>query len=160
MPDSSDDDIDRDDLNPKKKRKYDDRPLQRLIDEVAAIRDIITDMMSLTSNTSIPLGLRRILRDTFKCQICHNVPIRPPVIVTKCCRNILGCQECVNTWYSGPEAITRTCPMCRAERGCNETMMLRGLTDFMETIKKIYNEGNEDNSTGTTNGPVQEATTE
>ena len=49
--------------------------------------------------------------------------------------------------------------MCRAERGCNETMILRGLTDFMETIKKIY-EGNEDNLAGTTNGPVQEAATE
>ena len=60
----------------------------------------------------------------------------------------------VNTWYSGAEAMTRTSPMCRAERGCNETMILRGLTDFMETIKKIY-EGNEDNSAGTTNGPVQ-----
>ena len=137
VPDSSDDDIDRDDLNPKKKRKY-DRPLQRLTDEVTAIRDIITDMMSLTSDTNIPLGLRRVLRDTFKCQICHNVSVRPPVIVTKCCRNILGCQDCVNTWYSGPEAMTRTCPMCRAEHGCNETMMLRGLTNFMETIKKIY----------------------
>ena len=30
--------IDRNDLNPKKKRKYDDRPLQRLTDEVTAIR--------------------------------------------------------------------------------------------------------------------------
>ena len=76
VPDSSDDDIDRDDLNPKKKRKYDDRPLQRLTDEVTAIRDIITDMMSLTSDTSVPLSLRRVLRDTFKCQICHNVPVR------------------------------------------------------------------------------------
>ena len=65
VPDSSDDDIDRDDLNPKK-RKYDDRPLQRLTDEVTAIRDIITDMMSLTSDTSVPLSLRRVLRDTFK----------------------------------------------------------------------------------------------
>ena len=159
MPDSSDDEERDDSIPSKKKRKHDDGTLQRLTDEVASIKDIITDIMSLTNDTNIPLGLRRVLRDTFKCQICHGVPVKPPVIVTKCCRNILGCQECVNTWYSGPEAMTRTCPMCRAERGCNETMMLRRLTDFMETIKKIY-EGNEDNSTGTTHGPVQEATTE
>ena len=158
VPDSSDDDLDRDEPS-KKKRRYDDRMLQRLSDEVASVRDIMADMMSLTADTNLPIGFRRVLRDTFKCQICHTVPVKPPVIVTKCCRNILGCQECVNTWYSGPEAMTRTCPMCRAERGCNETMVLRGLTDFMESTRKIY--GNDDNSTtGTTHGEAQEEESE
>ena len=50
----------------------------------------MTDMMTLTSD--LPIGLRRVLRDTFKCQICHSVPVKPPVIVTKCCKKSLGCQ--------------------------------------------------------------------
>ena len=37
--------------------------------------------------------------------------------------------------------------MCRADRGCNETMVLRGLTNFMDGIRKLYNE---DDSAGTT----------
>ena len=159
--DSSDDDQDRSRDEPiKKKRRCEDKMLQRLGDEVASIRDIMADMMSLTADTHIPIGLRRVLRDTFKCHICHSVPVRPPVIVTKCCRNILGCQVCVDTWYSGPEAMTRTCPMCRAERGCNETMVLRGLTDFMESVRKMC--GNEDNSrsAGTTHDQVQEEQSE
>ena len=45
---------------------------------------------------------------------------------------------CVDTWYSGPEIMTKTCPVCRAERGLNETMSLRGLTEFMEGIQKLY----------------------
>ena len=127
---SSDDDQDRSRDDPiNKKRRCEDKILQRLDDEVASIRDILEDMMSLTPDTHILMGLQRVLRDTFKCQICHSVPVRPPVIVTKCCRNILGCQVCVDTWYSGPEAMTMTCPMCCAEWGCNETMVLRGLTD-------------------------------
>jgi len=76
------------------------------------------------------------------------VPVRPPVIVTKCCKNILGCQECVGTWYSGSDVMTRTFPMCRAERGCNETMILRGLTDFMEGVRRLYK--NEDNASSST----------
>ena len=48
--------------------------------------------------------------------------------------------------------------MCRAERGCNETMVLRGLTDFMESTRKIY--GNDDNLTGTTLGEAQEEESE
>ena len=107
----------------------------------------MVDMMSLTADTNLPMGLKRILRDTFKCQICHTVPIRPPVIITKCCRNLMGCQACVDTWYSGTKAMTRMCPMCRADRGCNETMVLRGLTNFMDGIRKLYNE---DDSAGTT----------
>jgi len=54
----------------------------------------------------------------------------------------------VNTWYSGPEVMAKTCPMCRAERGCNKTMILRGLTDFMEGVKKLYE--NEDNTSSST----------
>lgn len=56
VPDSSDDDPDTDELS-KKLRRYDNRMIQRLSDEVASIRDIIADMMSLT-------GLRRVLQDT------------------------------------------------------------------------------------------------
>jgi len=47
----------------------------------------------------------------------------------------------VDTWYSGEDAMRKTCPICRAERGCNETMVLRGLSDFMEAIRKTYRHG-------------------
>ena len=51
---------------------------------------------------------------------------------------MLGCQECVNTWYSGPDAMLKTCPICRTQRGCNETMVLRDLTEFLENIREIH----------------------
>jgi len=41
----------------------------------------------------------------------------------------------VDTWYSGEDAMRKTCPICRAERGCNETMVLRGLSEFMEATR-------------------------
>ena len=91
--------------------------------------------MSLTNEAAMPLGLKRVINDTFKCQICHSVPIKPPVIATKCCKNILGCQSCVNTWYSGIDSMTKTCPMCRAERGCVETMIPWGFQSLWRLSK-------------------------
>ena len=71
------------------------------------------------------------------CGICHSMPIRLPVIVTKCCKTILCCEQCVNSWYSGPEMLYKICPLCRAERSCNETMVLRWLDDFLTLVVKI-----------------------
>ena len=125
------------DLPVRKKRKDDDR-LEGLADDMASVKEMVTDLMSVTANSTLSIGWRRLLRDTFKCQICHSTPMKAPVIVTKCCRNILGCEDCVNTWYSGPDAMTKTCPVCRRERGCNETMLLNGLNEFIEGIRKMF----------------------
>ena len=122
-----------DDFEPRKKKPKTEANLEMILDEMVSIKDTLAEAMSLTKFTKIPLGLKRTMRDTFKCHICHCVPIVPPVIVTKCCKTILGC---LNSWYSGQEALTKTCPSCRAERGYNETMLLLGLNDFLTEIRK------------------------
>ena len=118
-------------------KKKSRQKLDLLLNEVGNIRETLDDMMTLTEDTRVPMGLKRILRDTFKCHICHSVPIKPPVIVTKCCKKILGCESCINTWYSGLDALVKTCPACRAERGYNETMLLRGLDEFLKQIGRV-----------------------
>lgn len=42
----------------------------------------------------------------------------------------------MNHWYSGDEALTKTCPACRADRGYNETMLLRGLDEFLIGVRQ------------------------
>ena len=113
---------------------------------MSVIRETVTDMMTLTANCNLPLGLQRIVRDTFKRYICHSVAVKPPIIVTKCCKNMLGCQECVNrlnTWYTGPDAMLKICLICRTERGCNKTMVLHGPTEFLECIRNVYAENDD-----------------
>ena len=83
------------------------------------------------------MGLQRLIRDAFQCKVCLSIPIKPPVIMSKCCKAVIGCEKCVNTWYTGPEALTKTCPACRAERGYSETMILRGLDGFLVEVKKV-----------------------
>ncbi len=88
----------------------------------------------------IPIAIRSILNDTFKCVICQESPMKPPVIFAKCCKSILGCQSCVDTWYQGEEMQTRTCPKCRGDRAYVETCKLNGLDEFLEALRRNSNQ--------------------
>lgn len=137
----SDDDDDFEPLHTSSKKRrteaVSEDKLDLVIDELGSIKSTLSNMMTLNENSAVPLGLRSIIANTFKCTICHSVPIKPPVITTKCCKTILGCEDCVNTWYSGDEALTKTCPSCRAERDYNETLLLRGLDEFLNQVSKV-----------------------
>ena len=41
--------------------------------------------------------------------------------------------------------MSKTCPMCRRERGCNETMVLNGLNEFIEGVKTTFQQEVDDN---------------
>ena len=112
-----------DDFQPRKKPRKEDAQ-DAILSGISDIKSSIADMTSITKSTRILLGLYKITRDTFKCSICHVVPARPPIIIAKCCKTILGCEQCINEWFSGPDALTKSCPSCRADRGYNETMLL------------------------------------
>ena len=102
-------------------------------ENVEAIKEAIQDIWHLNEKSTVPIGL---LRDAFQCKICLKIPIQPPVIMSKCCKVIIGCETCVNCWYTGSEALTKTCPSCRMERGYSETMVLRGLDSFLQRLKR------------------------
>ena len=70
-----------DDFEPQSKRERKEDKLETLISEVGSIKETLTDMFSLTENSCIPVGLKCILHDTFKCTTCHRVPIRPPAVI-------------------------------------------------------------------------------
>ena len=106
--DSSGDDSDDDVIVPHVQKRWLGRTLRSLTTDLGAIRDTVS---MLTASATLPPRLNQTAREAFKCQICQ-YSIRPPMIITKCCQNILGCQVCVDTWYSGANSATRTCPMC------------------------------------------------
>ena len=133
--DSSDDD---DFVQPLRKKKF---PLENKIDalfnEIDDLKSKVDVVVNVTKEVNVPLPLVRMMQETFKCTICHEVPAKPPLIVSKCCKIIIGCDSCVNKWYSGPDALVKPCPACRHERGYNETMMLRGLDGFLEKTGQL-----------------------
>ena len=112
-----------------------DNKIDSMLAELHTIRAAFDEAMVLSKDNNIPPGLRQSLRETFKCRICLH-GITPPVVTAKCCRIILGCESCVNEWFRGDDALTKPCPSCRMERGYNETMVIRGLDDFLEDLGK------------------------
>ena len=137
-----DSDSDDDFIAPKMKKgrqmpSYTESMLESIQNDIADMKGSIADITTLSSKTKCPMALYRILRDTFQCKICRSVPMKPPVILMKCCKSIVGCDSCINNWFSGSSALTKSCPLCRAERGYSETMLIRGLDDFLEQVKVV-----------------------
>ena len=111
--------------------------MSQVLEEIEDLKTIVTDATSLTKECNIPLPLIQMMRDSFQCKICHCIPSQPPIIVSRCCKVILGCEPCINSWFSGQDALTKPCPCCRHDRGYSETMTLRGLDDFLIQAREL-----------------------
>ena len=74
-----------------------------VMNEIAHLRDDIKSLhVALwAKNGNMPMSLKNTIGYAFKCKICQDVPFKPPIIVAKCCSNVVGCQSCVDQWYSG-----------------------------------------------------------
>ena len=117
---------------------------QVIMKEILSLRFDIRQILKLTKGMKLPPGLYIQLKQTFKCHICQISPITPPVIYTRCCKNLLGCERCVDKWYSGNEGRARNCPLCRYERGLPETSRLNGLDDFLHSISPLFADDDDD----------------
>ena len=89
--------------------------LNFIMTDVLQVKETFEQTLELTEDTLIPIGLKKHIKDHFKCVICLASPLNPPVVITKCCRTILGCEACMNAWFSGDDALIKGCPSCRAE---------------------------------------------
>ena len=107
------------------------------ISELKELKEAVNKLVAVTPSMNIPLGLRSILYDTFKCSICQSTPMQPPIIFAKCCKTILGCEGCVDRWYRGTEGQGRTCPKCRSERAFVETCRMNGMDEFLAVVTTL-----------------------
>ena len=121
----------------RRKRTAEAAKLVILSNDIKQVKENVFKIFRLTNSMTIPLGLRQLLCDTFKCSICRPTPMVPPIIFAKCCKSILGCQQCVDTWYRGEEGQTRTCPKCRSDRAYVETCKVNGLDEFLIGIAPL-----------------------
>ena len=109
--------------------------LEDVLQEVMELQRRMTKLFELTKSSKVPLGLRELMNDAFKCKICRDI-VRRPVIVTKCCKAVLGCDDCVRSWYES-DPLVKNCPACNTEQRYMETMHLHGLDDLLTAIKNI-----------------------
>ena len=123
---------------PKKFKAKSSSQMEEMHRDIQQISRNLECIFKLTKNTKLPPGLYKLLSDTFQCQICRAMPIVPPPIYTRCCKRILGCQTCVDRWYCGTDSINHSCPICRSERAFTETSQIKGLDDFLNGIRAVF----------------------
>ena len=135
-----------DDFEPPSKRHCGGSKM--ILKEICGIKENLASFFKLSANTKtkLPPGLLKQLHETFKCHICSNTPMKPPIIFARCCKRILGCQSCVDKWYrrEGEESTTRSCPLCRGERAYAETSIIKGMDDFLLSIAPMFSEEDSD----------------
>ena len=104
-----------------------------------AVLEKLDQICSVTKNDKVPMGLKIACQEVFMCKICHLSVLKPPTIVARCCRNIIGCQACVDTWYR-EDMMEKSCPLCRSPRGYSDTMALPTLDRLIESIKDLVDD--------------------
>ena len=110
--------------------------LEGIREELGSLQDKMDKLFTVTKDMPIPPGLRILLTDAMKCKICLQSPVKPPIILAKCCKTILGCQECVDGWYSDG-GLNKSCPSCQSPQGLSDTMILLGLDELAEGVRDI-----------------------
>ena len=116
----------------------DSRTLDMAVKEIHARLEALFKI----NQTAVPLPFAIIseMQLAFKCIICHDI-LSPPMMISTCCKSIVGCQRCIDTYYShndsGQDILNKVCPKCRAPRGYANTHRLLGLDDFVRAMKAI-----------------------
>ena len=117
-----------------------------LLSKLSKIDKAVQDLQVAVWTRKCPLKMIEPIRvsitATFRCKICHTTPLRPPIVVAKCCSNILGCQRCVDIWFTQGNRTNRTCPLCN-NGSKSETFILKGLDEFLDDIQPIMEETQE-----------------
>lgn len=65
------------------------KAVEELRDEVMSIRANIDKVFAINPQSKIPLGLRTLLEEALRCATCRRSPLKSPVVVSKCCNQIV-----------------------------------------------------------------------
>lgn len=98
-----------------------------LEDDVCRIDGKLDVMLAVFSDPSSTSGL--VQGDSQSDSTCIETldTSKPPIIVTKCCRAILGCQSCVD--QAGDDGLSKSCPNCTADRKLVSSISANELMD-------------------------------
>ena len=79
--------------------------------ELKEMKEELTKVKTIILQTAVPNSIQQHHRGVIRCCICQTVPIRPPIIVSRCCMSVIGCEQCVQQFieFRG----NPTCPLCR-----------------------------------------------
>ena len=65
------------DLAPKKRSKF-TSDLEDMKEDIADIAAVVRDIKELDKTSAVPLAMKKLITDAFKCKLCLQAPMRPP----------------------------------------------------------------------------------
>jgi len=88
--------------------------------------------------TAIPNSIQQHLRGVIRCCICQTVPIRPPIIVSRCCMSVIGCEQCIQQLIESRD--NPAFPLCREASFSTMTIRLLGFDAFITAVRSYMQE--------------------
>ena len=85
------------------------------IAQISDIKSMAGDILQVNHILSLPLGVVELVRDAFMCNICHNTPMKPQVISTKCCNSMLGCRNVLISGTMGLKVQVRSADIAMSQ---------------------------------------------
>ena len=125
------------DFTPKRSRGVNHGDIQMVNSQISEVKSMVSEILKVNQTLSLAVGVVKLLRDAFICEICHATPMMPPVIATKCCNTLLGCGECVNAWFDGADGLSKKCPHCNEPRGYVSTFQFKGIDEFLVGVRAL-----------------------
>ena len=104
--DGSDDDFVSKKSNKKFKATETEQDFHLMKRDISDVKYMVTEMLEVNKSLPLSLGITKLVKDAFQCKICHETPMKPAIIATKCCSSLLGCKECVNIRYDGAHGLS------------------------------------------------------
>ena len=88
--DDSDEDVEE---GPKKRSRIQSDTFEEIKEDIAEIASVVQEIKELDRTNSVPLALKQLIIDAFKCKICLQAPMAAPPIFSRCCKTLLGCES-------------------------------------------------------------------
>ena len=74
-----------------------------LLQNVEKIQGTLNELMTVTKDRPVPLGLRGALQEGFQCCICRSTPLKPPII---CHSVVKRCSAALDAQIAGTAVMT------------------------------------------------------
>ena len=97
------------------------------------LRGMREEFGTAAAHSNLPPWLRQQINATFQCNVCREVPMRPPVVFSTCCGQIIGCKQCVD---ASAAATQNRCPLCR--QSIQSYVVRGGVDEFLEEARQHF----------------------
>ena len=113
-----------------------DQQLEGIKTNMQSMLEHVIELTTVNERMHVPLPLQITIND-LECIIYKDCPPTPPIMVSSCCKAIIGCKPCVVRWYGSQDVLERNCPRCSTRGAIASTFQLTGLDNLLTAVADV-----------------------